>query len=72
MSFVAGYSRLCHVPPTLQEIAVAVGVSKSQIWEALRYLNGHGYVNHWPGKARTLTITARGWLALDKAARVKA
>ena len=63
------FTRKRGYPPTIRELAAALGIASSQgVYDHIRRLQGRGLVTRPPrGQARGLQLTPAGWAALGAA-----
>lgn len=60
-------------PPTIRELCATLGVRSTQaVAQHLGHLEDKGMVEHLPGTARTLRLTARGMATLRESFRGQA
>lgn len=58
LDFIAAYQAAHHRPPTVREIAAAVGLSSpSSAAHHVRTLTAAGHLTHVPGSPRSITLT---------------
>jgi repressor LexA len=60
MQYVSEYTDTYHYPPTLQEIARWLGVSKTTVAEHVATMQKQGLIDRRRGRARTITCRTKG------------
>ena len=58
MAFVEEHVAARGYPPTIVEVAAAVGCAKGTVWNDLKWLRDHAYLEVEPGVARGLRVLA--------------
>lgn len=66
LRYVDGYIATHKISPTLQDVAVALELSKSVIYKEVHLMCGRGLLKRLPYKARTLTVAPLGRMALEE------